>query len=122
MTILSHYNNNQEKIKDKYSLNFDFRDNQILIIIISKSIENIKYVFSISNSYSMLNNSFYKLSIDFKVFIIKDIFLYDFSNKNNLFYMSNIPDMIYFQEIIVDNYKLINFILILKTGLLRLRI
>lgn len=80
MKVLSDYNDNQDKTKDKYGLNCVFRDDKILRITISKSIENTKYVFSISDCYSILNNSLYKLSIDFKVPTIKGIFPHDFSN------------------------------------------
>lgn len=84
-------------IKNKFNFNCIFRDDKILKITINKSIENIEYNFSIFDSYNILNNSLYKLSINFKVPIIKIIFFYDFSNKNNLFYINNIPDIIYFK-------------------------
>ena len=108
LKVLSDYNDSQDKTKDKYGINCVFRDDKILRITISKTIGKTKNVFSISDSYSILNNSLYKLSVDFKVPTIKGIFPHDFSNENNLFYVGNTPDMMYFKAITVDDYKLIN--------------
>lgn len=80
LKVLSDYNDSQDKTKYKYGINCVFRDDKILRITISKTIEKTKNVFSISDSYSILNNSLYKLSVDFKVPTIKGIFPHDFSN------------------------------------------
>lgn len=96
LKTLCDYNDNS---KDKYNISCIFRDNKILSVTISKLINNTKHKFTISDSYSILNNSLQYLSRMFKVDTIKSTFPYTFAKYNTLFYVGNTPDISYYNNI-----------------------
>lgn len=96
LKTLCDYNDNN---KDKYNISCIFRDSKILSVTISKLINNTKHIFTISDSYSILNNSLHNLSRIFKVDTIKSIFTYTFAKYNTLFYVGNTPDISYYNNI-----------------------
>ena len=53
----------------------------------------------------MLPKSLNKLAQDFNVNTKKSTFLYSFSNEANLFYKGNTPDIYYYNNISVEDYR-----------------
>lgn len=62
LKVLTDHNDNNN---DEYKINCILRDDKILIVTISKTINNHKRSFTICGSYSMLNDKLSKLAINF---------------------------------------------------------
>lgn len=82
------------------------------------------------NSFKLLKNNLYDLSIDFEISIIKKSSLYKFMKKDTLFYRGTISYIDYWKDITKKKYKnklfkvnwnwKIECINYLKTGLISL--
>lgn len=96
--VLVDYNNKNKE--DKYVLSFNFRDNVILRITIRKGENKL----TIQDSYTILNSSLRDLGKSFGCDFNKSYFPYKFSLENNLFYIGNTPDKVYYEGISQTEY------------------
>jgi len=99
--VLSDYNSNKPK-DEQHGINCRFRDYTVIKLTISKTIYKVKVRFTISDSYSILNN---KLDSDFEVYTQKGVFPYKFSKTPDLFYVGTIPYISYYNSISRKNYN-----------------
>ena len=94
---------------DYYNLKTTIRDETIIkldIKIKKKTSNKSEFIkISIVDSLNLLNNSLDKLTKDFNVNIKKGIFPYNFVNKDNLNYVGNTPDMIYYNNLNLLEYN-----------------
>jgi len=102
LNVLFKYNS---KNPDKYTLNCVLKDDKIIKVKISKKLGEITHSFTIQDSYCMLSKSLKALGNSFKVDTLKSYFPYKFSVSDNLFYVGDTPDIIYYQDISEEVYK-----------------
>jgi hypothetical protein len=82
-----------------------YKDNKLYSLKLSYKINNKDHSIIIKDSYLLLPNSLRKLGIDYKVNILKGYFPYSYINENNLNYIGNIPDYIYYYNNINNPIK-----------------
>ena len=100
LNVLYKYNDNNNNIQ-KYKVSPILRDDKIIKVKISKG----KYSFTIIDSYCMLTNSLSKLGKSFEVDTLKSYFPYKFSTTENLFYKGITPNIIYYENITLEEYN-----------------
>ena len=100
LKVLYNYNDNN---KDKYKISCILRNDKIIKVKITKNKNSV----NIQDSYCMLTSSLAKLGKSFNVDTIKSVFPYNFYKQENLFYIGNTPDISYYNNISIDNYKML---------------
>ena len=100
LNTLYKYNDDINNIQ-KYKISPILRDDKIIKVKISKG----KHSFSILDSYSMLTSSLAKLGKSFEVDTLKSYFPYKFSTKDHLFYKGDTPNVIYYENISLEEYN-----------------
>ena len=99
---------NKLKNEEFYKMSCIFRDNKILKLTIKVKTNNKhkKYIkITLLDSFNILSNSLFNLAKDFKVKTQKGIFPYNFVNKNNLNYIGPTPDIKFYKNTTLENYK-----------------
>ena len=92
--------------KDKYLLKSIFRDGVMLKLSVSIKVSNNKYIkINFIDSINILNSSLNNLSKSFNVNTLKGVFPYKFVKKENLNYIGETPDILFYNKISLLEYK-----------------
>jgi len=92
--------------KDKYLLKSIFRDGVMLKLSVSIKVSNIKYIkINFIDSINILNSSLNNLSKSFNVNTLKGVFPYKFVTKENLNYIGETTDILFYNKISLLEYK-----------------
>lgn len=70
-----------------------------------QSIKDSNIKITLYDSFKLLNNNFYDLSVDFEVSVTKGSFPHEFVKKDTLFYIGNTPHIDYWKDITKKEYK-----------------
>lgn len=105
LDVLFRYNENNKA--NTYKLDFVFRDKNILKITIFKKIagENRKLI--IKDSLAILTSKLKDLCKNFEVNTLKLDFPYKFLHEDNLSYIGNTPDIAFYDDLELEEYKLL---------------
>nr|YP_009543519.1 DNA polymerase type B [Coniothyrium glycines]AYU74409.1 DNA polymerase type B [Coniothyrium glycines] len=98
LKIICLYNDNAN---DKYGIDPLYRNDKIIQVKISKN----KNSFTIKDSYAMLPDKLSKLGKNFGVETLKTTFPYEFSVQDNLFYIGETPNQLYYKDTSEEEYK-----------------
>lgn len=99
--LLRHNENNPD---DTYKIDYVFRDKKIIKITISKKVLKQNQKLIICDSYAILASSQRNLCKSFEVSCLKVDFPYKFLHQDNLNYIGNTPDIMFFENISLDDY------------------
>lgn len=95
------YDFNDSNPGKEFKINPILRDSKIIKVTISKDNGKI----TILDSYAMLPDSLEVLGKSFEVETLKSVFPYKFSLVDNLFYTGKTPNISYYENISMDDYK-----------------
>ena len=89
-----------DMLKDQDLIKMDpfYKDNKLYSLTLTLIINNKFHKIIIKDSYLLLSSSLRKLGKDYNVDILKGYFPYSFVNNNNLNYIGEIPDYIYYNN------------------------
>nr|YP_005351174.1 DNA polymerase type B2 [Peltigera malacea]AEK48302.1 DNA polymerase type B2 [Peltigera malacea] len=122
---------NLDKGFEYYKLSYLFRDNKLIKLSIKlnvlpvstvtkdvgsnnnnksynkddQSIKDSNIKITLYDSFKLLNNNLYDLSVDFEVSVTKGSFPHEFVKKDTLFYIGNTPHIDYWKDITKKEYK-----------------
>ena len=74
-------------------------------LVIKRKIDNNVRTVKILDSYAILPVSLKNLGEVFEVYTKKRYFPYSYCTKNTLFYIGKTPDIAYYQNITIEEYK-----------------
>lgn len=102
---LTIFNKSDEGIKNPYTLDVKTRNSDILKLIIKRKVEDKVRMVKIQDSVAILPRSLRDLCFDYKVEVFKGYFPYLFCTKSTLFYKGKTPDISYYKDIPLSEYK-----------------
>lgn len=87
-------------LKDQQTIKYNpfYKDNKLYSLTLTLIINNKLYKIIIKDSYLLLSNSLRDLGFNYKVDVVKGYFPYSFITKNNLNYIGEMPDYIYYYK------------------------
>lgn len=91
--LFDYNNDNKDTDTNPYIIDCILRKDSVIKVTISKKVESRLYKLVIVDSYAMLNSSLKDLCKSFNTSYEKGNFPYNFSTKENLFYIGNKPDI-----------------------------
>lgn len=90
-----------ETTYDKYNISSVLRKDKIIQLTISRN----KHKFTIKDSYAILPDSLSDLGENFEVETLKTKFPYSFAKQDNLFYIGDTPNKVYYNDISDEEYS-----------------
>lgn len=99
------YNNTDQGKKNPYYFETITRDSDILSLTVKRKVEGKVRSIKIKDSVAILPNSLRNLGKDYKIEVAKSYFPYNFTKINTLFYIGQTPDIKYYKDISLDEYR-----------------